>query len=102
MAFDYLHTFFPWFADRYPDLRHLTLFINCLPLDFLLQMRFLRSLRFTGFSMSPPTAVKVIFQSLKHLEELEVFGPPPDTPTYLFNPAQRHAGHAARPSPDCA
>ncbi|KAH0543701.1 hypothetical protein FGG08_002017 [Glutinoglossum americanum] len=79
-TYDYYLLFFPWLADRYPELRCLTLFINWMPLDFLLQMRFLRSLRFTGFSTSSPTATLIIFQSLKHLEELEVFGPPPDIP----------------------
>ncbi|KAI9786243.1 MAG: hypothetical protein M1839_007654 [Geoglossum umbratile] len=77
-TYDYYLPFFPWLADRYPELRCLTLFINWIPLDFLLQMRFLCSLRFTGFSTSPPTAALIIFQSLKCLEELEVFGPPPD------------------------
>ncbi|KAI9770004.1 MAG: hypothetical protein M1840_003715 [Geoglossum simile] len=80
-TYDYYLSFFPWLADRYPELRCLTLFINWIPLDFLLQMRFLRSLRFTGFSTSPPTATLIIFQSLKYLEELEVFGPPPDIHT---------------------
>jgi hypothetical protein len=75
---DYYHSFFPWLADRYPKLRSLTLFISCISLDFLLQLRLLRSFRFTGFSMNPPTATLIIFQSLKHLEELEVIGPPPD------------------------
>ncbi|KAH0564927.1 hypothetical protein GP486_001682 [Trichoglossum hirsutum] len=77
-AHDFYFSFFPWLAGRYPELRYLTLFISWIPLDFLLQMRFLRTFRFTGFSRSPPAAALIIFQSLTHLEELEVVGPPLD------------------------
>ncbi|KAI9820296.1 MAG: hypothetical protein M1827_005918 [Pycnora praestabilis] len=74
---DLYHAFFPLVAHRYPKLRNLTFYVDQLPLTFLSSLKSLQSLRFTGYSTSPPAETLKALQMLPQLKEIELFGPPP-------------------------
>ncbi|KAI9833711.1 MAG: hypothetical protein M1826_006802 [Phylliscum demangeonii] len=64
-------------TQQFAGLRHLTFYVDLVPLDFLGSLRSLQSLRFTGFSLSSPPETLQTLQRLPQLEELHLFGPPP-------------------------
>ncbi|KAI9851265.1 MAG: hypothetical protein M1838_004099 [Thelocarpon superellum] len=64
-------------ALRWPRLQRLSCQLDHVALDFLTSFPDLRSLRFSGFSATPPRETLQILSSLRRLDELELIGPPP-------------------------
>lgn len=68
---------FRWIKNNYTLLRKLTLEIHTMPLSFLPPLKALRSLHFTGFSVSTPETTLKVLNALPSLKELKISGPPP-------------------------
>ncbi|KAI9681545.1 MAG: hypothetical protein M1817_002830 [Caeruleum heppii] len=67
-------------ARYYPRLQSLAFYVDQVSLEVVSSLRQLRRLRFTGYSTCSPQQTCKVLQSLPQLEQLELFGPPPDLP----------------------
>ena len=92
---DFHRQCFAVLAKQFPGLRSLAFYVDQVPVDFLASFRSLSSLRFTGFSTSPPQETLKALQKLTKLDELELFGPPP---AISFNQRRGYTGPRATQS----
>ena len=63
--------------QNFSMLRNLTCYTCHISLELPSSLSSLRSLRITGFSTTPPNATLHTLKRLKHLDELQLIGPPP-------------------------
>jgi hypothetical protein len=74
---DFFESLCSWIRENYTQLQSLTISVENTSLRFLSDLRHLRALDFSGFSVTQPEEMRQILVHLLSLEELRIIGPPP-------------------------